>query len=172
MLTSLFMSAVLFAPAAPVPAPPAATNTPAAEAAIAAAPKILEIKPNADGKITVPVLRVQNQKAPPAPPGGVRPHFVIAKRVVENVELADVKDLKITTVSGKNVSTEEAVKALAKGGVVVVSADGNKVSPQYLKIFNNDVLVLAAQEIAQALNTPAPPAPPGLNPTLAPNASK
>jgi len=135
-------------------------NQPAKAAAegapIGMAPKVLEITPNADGKVTVPVLRTQTQHAPPAPPGGVRPHFVKLNRVVENVELADVKDLKITTVLGKKVSTEDAVKALAKGGVVVVAGDGNNVSPWFLKIFKNDVLVLAAPELAAALNAPQP----------------
>jgi len=65
----------------------------------------------------------------------------------EMVELDKLKDLTITTAGGKEVSKEDAIKKLAKGGVVVISADGKKVSAAYLKVFKDDVLVLTSPDL-------------------------
>ena len=157
MMTTLFLTTILFAPAAPAPAAPPAKDAPAADTAPAGLPpRILELKPNTDGKIMLPVTRpVQNAAggggAVPGPvPGapGARPNIIMMGRMVENVELANIKDLTITTAAGKEVTREEALKTLAKGGTVVVSADGQKISPAYLKMFKDEVLVLAAPELA------------------------
>ena len=63
------------------------------------------------------------------------------------VELGEVKDLTITTADGKKVEKEEGFKKLAKGGIVVISADGQPVSPVFLKVFKDDTLVLTAKEL-------------------------
>ena len=43
---------------------------------------------------------------------------------------------------------EDALKKLAKGGTVVVSIDGTKVSPACLRVFKDDVLVLMSPDLA------------------------
>ena len=165
MLTTLILTTALLAPAAPLPATaPAPANAPAArEAAPAVAtggqpPRIVEIKPDKDGKVLITVMRPQQIQGGafggiggaqrPAPGGNPGPAIVpIMVNRPQSVELKDVKDLKITTASGKEVSTEDAIKALAKGGQVVASADGKSVSSEFLKMFKDEVLVLVSPEL-------------------------
>lgn len=162
MLTSFVLSMAL---AAPVPAP-------AAPVASGPVPKLMELKANADGKVTVTVLRTEMVKVTVAqgnainPNGGAAPAVVtrdvpVTKVVV--VELGDVKDLKVTTADGKKVETADAVKKIAGGAVVVVSADGRPVSPNFLKLFKDDVLVLASPELTAAPGTGTKPFP-GIRP--------
>jgi RNA polymerase sigma factor (sigma-70 family) len=66
---------------------------------------------------------------------------------LEWTPLDKLKDLTVTTAAGKEISKEDALKRLAKGGIVVISADGNKISPAYLKVFKDDVLVLISPEL-------------------------
>jgi hypothetical protein len=151
MLISLALSSALFAPAAPAPAanpaPAPAANPVPAPAATGPAPRILELKPDANGKIMVPVMRPR-QVQPAIAPGGAPGVARIMIRGFENAELADVKDLAIITAGGKEVSKEDALKVLAKGGMVVISADGKSVGAAYLKMFKEDVLVLSSPELA------------------------
>ena len=55
--------------------------------------------------------------------------------------------LTVTTADGKKVEKEDALKKLAGGAVVVVSADGKPVSPAFLKVFKDDTLVLSSPEL-------------------------
>lgn len=150
MLTSFVLSMALAAPVPP-PAPPVPSGP---------APRVLELKPGADGKLTVTVTRTEAQKTTVTVvgPNGLATteerEVPVSKVVV--VELADVKELKVTTADGKKVDVADAVKQLKGGAVVVVSADGKPVSPNFLKAFKDDVLVLAATELA----TPASPVTP------------
>jgi hypothetical protein len=145
MFTALTLSMALGAPVPP-PATPVATG---------AAPRVMELKPNGEGKIVVTVLRTEMQKVPVAagnavlPNGGanvVQREVMITRQVT--VELGEVKELTIATADGKKLEKEEAIKKLEKGGIVVVSADGNPVSPAFLKVFKDDTLVLSAKELA------------------------
>lgn len=150
MLTSFVLTMAL---AAPVPTPPA----PVASGPL---PRLMELKADASGKVIVTVLRTEMQKvqvgvgAAIAPGGNAAPPAIITREVpiqkVAQVELGEVKDLAITTADGKKVSVEDAVAKLKTGATVVVSADGKPVSPNHLKLFKDDVLVLAAQELAAA----------------------
>lgn len=145
MLTSFVLSMAL---AAPVPAP-------AAPVAAGPAPRILELKPNADGKVMVTVSRLEKIQVGAgnaiAPPGGAAP-AVITREIAraKQVELGEVKDLTVTTADGKKVATEDALKKLAAGAIVVVSTDGKPVSPTFLKLFKDDVLVLVSPELTGA----------------------
>jgi hypothetical protein len=89
-------------------------------------------------------------------PGGGAPPAVITREVpvtkMITVELGDVKDLKVTTADGKKVEVADAVKKLKDGGVVVVSADGKPVNPNFLKVFKDDVLVLTSPELSGPAN--------------------
>ncbi len=91
-------------------------------------PRLLELKPDADGKLKVAVGRA-----------GEHPRLV---------ELGKLKDFTVMTAGGKEVSKDEALKKLAAGGLVVVSANGLTISPDYLKVFQDDVLVLISPDLA------------------------
>jgi hypothetical protein len=158
MLTSFVLTMAL---AAPVPvSPPAPAPGPV--------PRLLEVKAGADGKIMVTVMRTEMVKVQVAQGGAVNPGgnapAVVTKEVpvtkMVNVELGDVKDLKVTTADGKKVDLADAVKQLKNGGVVVVSSDGKPVSPAHLKLFKDDVLVLTSSELIGTLS-PSIPAMPG-----------
>ncbi|AWM39655.1 hypothetical protein GobsT_19960 [Gemmata obscuriglobus] len=141
MLTSFVLSMTL---AAPVPPPGPAVP-------VGPAPRILELKPGADGKIMVTVTRTE--KLPNAPvaanPNGIAP-AVVAREISRTkvIELSEVKDLTVTTADGKKIATEDALKTLSTGAIVVVSTDGKPVSPTFLKMFKDDVLVLVSPELS------------------------
>ncbi len=154
MLTSLVLSMTLAAPV-PAPAPPVPAGP---------APRILELKADADGKIMVVVTRTEKFQPPPG--AVVNPNVagpVVAR--AKQVELSEVKDLTVTTADGKKLDTEEAIKKLVKGGTVVVSADGKPVSPTFLKMFKDDVLVLASPELMGGA-LPGKPLPGGVRPPI------
>lgn len=159
MFTALTLSMAL---GAPVPAPAAPVPT-------GVAPQVMELKADAEGKVVVSVRRAEqvqlggvNRIAPAG--GGAAAPAVVTRSVVKQVELGEVKDLTITTADGKKLETEEAVKKIAGGAIVVVSGDGRPVSPAYLKVFKDDTLVLASPELAGTLNRPiARPLPANVN---------
>ena len=154
MFTTLALTTALLAPAAPLPTsgvPAQGAAAPVAATTGAQAPKIINLKPDADGKVKITVMRpkalpnVIILNRPGAAPGAGGPPVMVPSP--EKVELTDVKDLKITTAAGKEVSKEDAIKALAKGGQVVVSADGKSVASEFLKMFKDEVLVLVSPEL-------------------------
>lgn len=157
MITALTLSLAL---GAPVPAP--ADKVPAGTA-----PRLMELKPDANGKVTVTVLRTEMQKvqvgaaiAPGGAPGAVPPVNAVREVPVARmatVELGEVKNLTITTADGKKLEKEEALKKLAGGAIVVVSGDGKPVSPAFLKVFKDDTLVLASPELAAPAGAVRPP---------------
>jgi hypothetical protein len=141
MLTSFVLSMALAAPVPP-PAPPVASGP---------APRLLELKPDASGKIMVAVVRmekIQIGQGGAVLPGGAAP-AVITREIARTsmVELSQVKDLTVTTADGKKLEVADALKQLDKGGTVIVSADGKPVSPNFLKLFKDDVLILASPEL-------------------------
>lgn len=175
MLTSFVLSVALAAPVPVAPPPPASGP----------APRLLELKANADGKVMVTITRTEMVKVQVGQggainPGGGAPPAVITREVpvqkMAVVELGDVKDLKVTTADGKKVELVDVMKKLKDGAVVVVSSDGKPVSPNFLKAFKDDVLVLASSELVTptgpsttkpgvrplpAVDLPLPVAPPG-----------
>lgn len=160
MLTSFVMSMAL---AAPVPV------APTAPVAGGPMPHLMEIKADSNGKVMVTVTRTEMQKIVIGQGGAVNPNgaapAVITREVpvskIATVELGDVKDLKVTTADGKKLEVADAVAKLKAGGVVVVSADGKPVSPNYLKLFKDDVLVLASPELVPINNGFVKPLPGG-----------
>ena len=146
MMTSFVLSMALAAPVPVAPPAPAATGP---------IPRLLELKADSNGKIMVTVMRTTMEKVTIAIGGAVNPggappaaatrEVPVTKMIT--VELGDVKDLKITTADGKKVEVADAAKKLKDGGVVVVSADGKPINPNYLKLFKDDVLVLTSPEL-------------------------
>jgi hypothetical protein len=138
--------------------------TPAAPVPTGAVPKVMELKANADGKIMVSILateRVQGIGSATYPGGGKVPPGLIFSDVTVNklVELGEVKDLTITTVDGKKIEKEAAIKRLAGGALVVVSSNGKPVSPAHLKIFKDDTLVLTSPYLVGPVPEVLPPRP-------------
>lgn len=177
MLTYLTLSLVLAAPAP-------ATKPTQAGVTDSAPPQIIEVQAAGMGKVKIPVTRATENNAngngkivvngggivvngnangggvvvigPGA--GGPAGNVVITQQQVskvEFVELTEVKDLKIRNVAGKELSTEEAIKQLATGGLVIAPADGKKIDPKYLKLFTPDVLILSSPELVAPKRLPS-----------------
>jgi hypothetical protein len=111
-------------------------------------PQLIELKAGDDGKVRIEAMRTEKRKVNVGAAGG-NPNQI--REITMNrwlpVELSEVKDLAISTADGKKVNLADALKKLAKGGVVLVSGDGKPVDPKYLKLFRKDVLVLASPEL-------------------------
>src|SRR5438876_456262 len=107
MFTALTLSLALGAPV-PTPAPPAPAGV---------APRVVELKPDANGKIVLAVTRAEKVQVGagaainPAGGAGGAPPAVITREVMvtKMVELGEVKDLVVTTADGKKLTTEEAM---------------------------------------------------------------
>jgi hypothetical protein len=72
-------------------------------------------------------------------------------------------DIQAATAGGKKVDAKELPKLLKKATAVLISADGKKVDPFYLKVLKEDtlVLVLPIPELkAGSGDRPSPPPPP------------
>ncbi|MFO0823591.1 MAG: hypothetical protein U0792_10830 [Gemmataceae bacterium] len=144
MFAALTLSVALAAPvpvqSAPIPA--------------GVAPRVMELKADASGKVMIAVTRMEKVQVgvgaaiAPAGGGAVPPAQIMREiPVTKMVELAEVKDLAFTTADGKKVDKDEAMKKLAGGAVVVVTSDGKAVSPTFLKVFKDDTLVLVSPEL-------------------------
>jgi hypothetical protein len=141
MFSSLACALALCSPAAPVP-----KDAPKAAAA-GAAPRIVELKPNTEGKILVQVRRTETLKAQAG--NGINPPKAIERTVnrYPQVELGDIKDLKVTTAGGKPVELKEALEKLKDGGIVVMTSDGKPVDVAFLRVLKDDTLVLTSPEL-------------------------
>lgn len=174
MFAALLLAAVV--PASPVPkdAKPAGP-----------APRVVEFVPDSDGKVRLPAVRTETRKVQEAVavPKQVQVNGQVENRVEVvtkerevpvtlsvKVELHELKNLTVYTADGKEADKALALKKLAEGGVAVVSADGQKVDPKYLKLFRDDTLVLVSPELASGQTGIVPVAfapPPVWNPQVA-----
>lgn len=139
MLSTLFVSA--FVMAAPIPAAPSEPAGPA--------PYVLDLKPEADGKIRLNVIRMEKREIQA---GNARNQNVRQVNVAKHaqVELKELENLTVYTADGKEVPVKEALRKLENGGPVVASSDGKKVDPTFLKLFRDDVMVLVSPDLANA----------------------
>jgi hypothetical protein len=162
MLASLLLAAL--SPAAPIPKDTTPTGP---------APRVVELKPGQDGKITITVRRTDTVKVPVAvgnainPNGGPPPAVkeVEQKRTrYATVELGDVKELKAYTAAGKELDLKETLAKLQGGGVVVMSADGKRVDSIFTRVFKEDTVVLVSPEFVGLSNTGATTIKPGVRP--------
>ncbi|MDW8243568.1 MAG: hypothetical protein RMJ88_10190 [Thermogemmata sp.] len=138
------LAGLLLSVAAPVPPPLETNNAPTGPA-----PTLLFLKADANGKVMVQVVRDVQEAVPVAPvqPGAGRAIALRQLRRQETVELGQVKDLTITTVDGRKVGLDEAIKRLEKGEVVLVAPANQPISPAYLKVFKDDTLILSSPEL-------------------------
>ena len=141
------MTFALLAAALTLLAPPAAAAPPA--------PVLLELRPDAEGRVFVAVsewvaVKVQQVTAGELHSG----NFPVTKMV----DLAALKGLTVTTAGGKAVDPADAFKPVHPGAVIVVSADGQPVDVKFLKLLGNDTLVVAGKTFREATagKSPAP----------------
>jgi len=186
-MLSLFATLLL----APVPVGPALAAQP---------PQIHELTADADGKVRILVYRKETTKVAYTYTETVDGNTItkIGEKdqqvpVVKRVLLSEIKDLSIATADGKDVDRPVLLKKLEEGGAaVVISADGKKIAPKFLKLFRDDAIVLTADELLppkpQIVSTPvrrngiperlppvlvplpapAPPGPPPAGPIVGP----
>jgi hypothetical protein len=139
----LLLSAALHAPAYP---PPPKTET----KPLGPAPKLVLLNLDSDGKVRIQaivtetrkttVMRVVNGKQETST---VDQEF----RRHTNVPLSELEKLTVYTADGKEVNRATALEKLASGGLVVVTTNGEKVDPTYLKAFKDDTLVLVSPQL-------------------------
>ena len=151
------MTFALLAAALTLLAPPATAAPPA--------PVLLELRPDADGRVFVAVtevLAVTTQHVETETVDGQRiRNTKTLTRVVPvtaTVDLTTYKGLTVTTAGGKKVEAADALKAMGGGVVVVASADGQPVDAKFLKMLDAGVLVVTGKALTEAewSETPAP----------------
>lgn len=147
MFPTLSLAAVLLVPAAPLPQ--------VAERTVSAPPMILQLKPDADGKVRVTVQRTVTRKVKSVIRNGNNVQQVeraVPITTQQTVELHEIQDLQISTTDGKALDVKDLVNRIASGAPVIASSDGQKVSPEYLSLFRDGVIVLVSPELkAQTL---------------------
>jgi hypothetical protein len=147
MLASALALGATTAFAAPLPKhkapePPAASTTP---------PRVVVLQPNTDGEIKITVMVnsfVEKITCPPlgAPP--IHPKWQQrSTRTQKEMDISVVDGLKVYNTAGKEVPRADALKALAGGGVVLVSEDGKPVNPAFLAKYREGTLVLVAPDL-------------------------
>lgn len=128
---------------------------PQTETPVGPVPLLVDLKPDADGRVRVNVMRtatVAVTETVIVAENGVNRVVTRQRQVphkgVNRVELKEVADLVIRTADGKAADRELVLKKLsAEGGPVVVSADGKAVDPKFLKLFRDETLILSAAEL-------------------------
>ena len=148
MLLPFALGLALLAPSAPVP-----KDLPT----VGAAPRIVELKPNSDGKVLITVRREEKRTVTTTPPNGGPPleREIQTFRILQ-VEFSDVKELQIFTADGKAVDKKVALAKLEDGAMVLLTTDGKKVDANYLRIFKDDTLVLVSPELVGTVRTLGP----------------
>ena len=162
MFPPFCLALILMVPGAPVPK---------VIAPVGPAPYILNLKVDDGGKIGFPVTRTRRQTYNVflQAPGG----FNLETCVVDSgkgtvyVGLTELKDLKVYTAYGREVSMQEAIKKLENKLKVVVSSDGKKVDPTYLSQLQDNELILVSPELVKSKSFIYPVVPPVADVVLA-----
>jgi hypothetical protein len=145
MTPILLLSAALQLPAAPPPAK--AESKP-----LGPAPRLVLLNLDADGKVRIQALTTETHKVNVSRVNKDGKRETVQEdrvsRLYKDVPLAELDKLAVYTADGKEVNRATALEKLASGGVVVVTTDGEKVDPTYLKAFKDDMLVLVSPQLA------------------------
>jgi len=81
-------------------------------------------------------------------------------RPVQQTQRIKTEGVKVYTAGGKDVAVKDLAEKLKTPTIVLVTFDGNKVDPFYLKIIKPDILVIVAPSpTPQAIGEPIPPLP-------------
>ena len=151
MTPTMFLTAALLLPAAPLPKATAASGP---------APYILQLKAGTDGKVKLQVMRTETVKMMTATvtagPNGQQIVQQVEKEIPQTkmvmVELEELKDLKASTADGKELSPKEAAAKIGNGTMVLVSANGQKVDPAYTRMFKDEIVVLCSPDLVPTAN--------------------
>jgi hypothetical protein len=148
MLLPFALALAFLAPSAPVPK---------ILPTVGSAPRIVELKPNSDGKVLITIRREDKRTITTTPPNGgpALEREILTFRILL-VELSDVKELQIFTADGKPVDTKVALAKLEDGAIVVLTTDGKKVDANFLRVFKDDTLVLVSPELVGTVRTLGP----------------
>ena len=142
MFAQFALTLAMIAPSAPIPKDVSPKGPP---------PLVAELKANEDGKVLVMIRREVKSKVAvtgrvnPANPNDIETREVTSLRMMQ-VDLSEVKDLVVTTAAGKAVDTKDALSKIKEGAVVVLTTNGQKVDPNFLRVFKDDTLVLVSPE--------------------------
>jgi hypothetical protein len=149
----LLLAAALQLPAAP---PPKTESKP-----LGPAPRVVLLNRDGDGQVRIQAMVTETRKVT------VRKTVVkngktevvpeerdVQTRRVKELALKELENLTVFTADGKEVNRATALEKLASGGVVVVTSDGGKVDPTFLKAFKDDTLVLVSPQL---MGTPVRP---------------
>jgi len=119
------------------------------------APYILNLRSEDDGKVRFTVLRIEKVKVTEVTiqlgpnnqqiPVQTEREVPVTKYV--RVELAELKDVKVYSVDGKEIDAKEAGKRLSEKAMAIASSNGAKVDPAFLKLFKDDVLILVSPDL-------------------------
>ncbi len=146
MFPAFGLTLALLAPGAPIPKDVAPAGP---------APYILNLKSEDDGKVRfsvrrtekVKVTEVKIQLGPNNQQVPVQVEREVAVTTQVRVELADLKDVKVYGVDGKEIDLKEAGKKLNEKTMAIASSNGANVDPAFLKLFKDDVLVLVSPDL-------------------------
>jgi hypothetical protein len=143
MTSMLLLSAALHAPAYP---PPPKTET----KPLGPAPRLVLLNLDADGKVRIQATVTETRKTTVMRVvNGKQETSTVDREFSQraNVPLSELEKLTVYTADGKEVNRATALEKLASGGLVVVTTDGEKVDPTYLKAFKDDTLVLVSPQL-------------------------
>jgi hypothetical protein len=143
MTAMLLLSAALQMPAAP---PPAKVES----KPLGPAPRLVLLNLDADGKVRVQATVTETRKTTMTRVVNGKQETTTVdreyKRLVD-VPVAELEKLTVYTADGKEVNRATALEKLASGGLVVITTDGEKVDPTYLKAFKDETLVLVSPQL-------------------------
>lgn len=133
-----------------------AFSAPADDTASTKAPRVIELKPDALGNVRVPAMQNWYLERIILKPDGKAGSKGRSIRTREEIEIECVKDLKFYDTAGKAVPRADALKALAKGGTVVVCGDKQSVTPEITAAVRPGTLVLVAPDLVLEPNRYGP----------------
>ncbi len=143
MLHSMVLAVVSMAPAAPLPSrdvKPPDGPAPSLAAVVSVDPATGQVIYSDTAQRLVPetVERVVERDGK-----RVTEKITVYKTVHETVHrLIEIKNTKASTADGKPLSTDEALKHIAPGSVVVIFPTAAKLEPAYLKLFKAETVIV------------------------------
>jgi hypothetical protein len=139
----LVLSAALALPA--YPPPPKTESKP-----LGPPPRVLLLTSDNDGKVRIQAYIPETRKVTVTRVTNGNRETIQEDRtyhLVKNVTPEELEKLTVFTADGKELNRATYLEKLTANAVVVVSADGQKVDPTYLKAFKDDTLVMVSPQL-------------------------